>query len=415
MKRCAMDRRREIYEDAARDYKGATKAKKTEVLNSLVLRMGLHRNYAARLLRTHNTCVRVGKNTYVKADITKKGKRPGRRKYYDAEVEKLLKFIWELSGFLCGKRLKAVLNEIIDNLLQNNHLTAPSETIEKLRQISASTIDRLLKPERKKIALKGRKGTKPGTLLKNQVEVRTWADWNENMPGFMEIDLVGHEGGNSRGDFAQTLTMVDVWSGWTEIVALKNKASIWVRQAIERVKRRLPFELRGLDSDTGAEFINHPMSDWCKVHGVKFTRGRSTRSNDNCYVEQKNYSIVRQNVGYWRYDTDEEVYWLNRLYAYLRLYANFFQPVMKMTKRERIGGKVRKEHNDIKTPYQRLVNSPHLDDTQKERLQRLYHGLDILHLKTEITRCQRKLWNIQKRKRRWYSDDSGTFLCEKTN
>ncbi|URA10639.1 hypothetical protein [Thermospira aquatica] len=134
------------------------------------------------------------------------------------------------------KHLKPILNEVLDNLLANGHLHGSPQAIENLRHISASSIDRLLKQERKKLEIKGRKGTKPGTLLKQQIAIRTWAEWDENCPGFMEIDLVAHEGGNSRGDFAQTLNMVDVWSGWTELVAIKNKASKWVREAIEKVK-----------------------------------------------------------------------------------------------------------------------------------------------------------------------------------
>lgn len=394
-----MFERRPIYRETAKEYQKAKKKDKTGILERFIKTTGLkNRNYAARLLRQHGKIVRLDEKDYAKADIAKKGKRLGRKKKYNVPVLKILKYIWEIMGFICGKRLRAVMKDVLTNLIEYGHIQGESEVLDKLKDISASSIDRILKPERKRLEIKGRSGTKPGTLLKQQVAVRTWADWDENQPGYLEIDLVGHEGGNSRGDFAQTLDMVDVWSGWTEPIAIKNKASIWVKQAIEKVKIRLPFRLLGLDSDTGSEFINHPMRDWCENKGVKFTRGRSTRSNDNCYVEQKNYSIVRKNVGYLRYDTDEEVYWLNRLYAYLRLYTNFFQPVMKMTQRERIGSKVRKKHEDVKTPYQRLLNNCHLRDAQKDRLRKLYMGLDLFHLRQEISRCQKKLCNIQKKK-----------------
>ncbi|URA10268.1 integrase catalytic domain-containing protein [Thermospira aquatica] len=394
-----MFERRPIYRETAKQYQKASKKEKMEILDYFVRITGLkNRNYAARLLRQHGKNIYVGKKNYLKADIAKKGKRPGRKKKFGEEELKLLKKVWEIENYMCGKRLKPILNEVLDNLLANGHLQGFQQAIENLRHISASSIDRLLKHERKKLEIKGRKGTKPGTLLKQQIAIRTWAEWDENCPGFMEIDLVAHEGGNSRGDFAQTLNMVDVWSGWTELVAIKNKASKWVREAIEKVQRRLPFDLRGIDSDTGAEFINHPLRDWCEKHQIKFTRGRSSRSNDNCYVEQKNYSIVRQNVGYFRYDTEEEVYYLNRLYAYLRLYANFFQPVMKMTEKKRIGSKVQKKHDDIKTPYQRLLESSYVSEAQKERLTRLYKALDLFHLRQKITACQRKLFSLQKKK-----------------
>ncbi len=266
---------------------------------------------------------------------------------------------------------------------------------QKLKEISASSIDRLLKPERKRIELKGRSGTKPGTLLKNQIAVRTWADWDENCPGYFEIDLVGHDGGNNSGDFAQTLDMTDVCTGWTETAAIKNKAAVWVNKAIDKVKQQLPFPLLGLDSDTGAEFINHIMKRYCDENGIKFTRGRSTRSNDNCYVEQKNYSIVRKTVGYKRYDTDEEVSVLNELYGYLRLYTNHFQPVMKLEKKERIGSKVKKQYGLPITPFDRILGSKEIELDKKLALMDIHENLDLYDLKRKITNCQRQLEKIR--------------------
>ncbi len=393
-----MIERKPIYRETAKEYQKVRKKAKNEILDRFLSITGLNRNYAARLLRSHGKKLRTGKKSYVKGDIAKKGNRPGRTKYYDTEVIKLLKFIWKLSGFICGKRLKPVLNEIIDNLLKNERIMALPETIDKLRKISASSIDRLMKPERKKMDLKGRSGTKPGTLLKHQIAVRTWADWNENIPGFMEIDLVGHEGGNSQGDFAQTLDMVDISSGWTETFAVKNKAAIWVKEGIEKVKSRLPFPLLGLDSDNGGEFINDILYRFCKGNDIKFTRGRSSRSNDNCYVEQKNYSVVRKSVGYVRYDTDEEVNILNKLYQSLRLYTNHFLPVMKMTEKERVGSKVRKKHNDVKTPYQRVIEHPLIFAGKKVILRKVHEELDFFELRRKISQCQKKLWNIHKKK-----------------
>lgn len=393
-----MKERKPIYRETAKRYQKARKKEKKEILNQFIKLTGLTRNHAATLLRNHGRKIKIYGKYVLLSDITKKMIRKGRNKKYDKTVLDPLIKIWKIMGFICGKRLKAVINFVILNLKTNGHLRITREVERKLHEISPSSIDRLLKPERKRLELKGRNGTKPGTLLKQQIAVRTWAEWDENSPGYMEIDLVGHEGGNARGDFAQTLDMIDVFSGWSEQAAIKNKAAIWVKEAVERVRRRLPFELLGLDSDTGAEFINYIMYDWCKENDIKFTRGRSSRSNDNCYVEQKNYSVVRQNVGYSRYDTDEEVYWLNRLYAYLRLYTNFFQPVMKMTERERIGSKVKKRHDDIKTPCQRLFDCGRLTEVQKDRLSSLYSGLDLYSLRHEISRCQKRLWYIQQKK-----------------
>ena len=393
-----MKERKPIYRETAKGYQKATKKAKCLILDSFVETTGLNRDYAATLLRMHGKTYAANPKKMIMADIAKKGKRTGRKKKYDSFVLEALKFIWKIMGFICGKRLRPILNDIVINLSEHGRLQCTEEVIEKLRIISASSIDRLLKHERQKLQIKGRNGTKPGTLLKQQIAVRTWAQWNENQAGYMEIDLVGHEGGNSHGDFAQTLDMVDVNTGWSEQVAIKNKAALWVKEAVEKVRQRLPFDLLGLDSDTGAEFINHAMEVYCKDKDIKFTRGRSSRSNDNCYVEQKNYSIVRQTVGYSRYDTDDEVKILNRIYGILRFFTNHFQPVMKLTQRVRVGSKVTKQHKDIQTPYERVMKSNVPKKEQKALLLKIHNALDVFMLRKEITKLQKKLWNIQRKK-----------------
>jgi len=336
----------------------------------------------------------------LKGDIGKGVKRNGRKKYYDEKVVEKLKEIWRIMDFICGKRLKASMNEVLDNMRENDEIDISEEEERKLRKISASTIDRLLKRERKKLEIKGRKGTKPGTLLKHKIPIRTFADWNDNKPGFMEIDLVSHDGGNEYGDFAQTLDMTDIYSGWTETRAVKNKAHKWVFEAIREVRKDLPFDLLGIDSDSGGEFINHALYNYCVEEKITFTRGRSYRKNDNCYVEQKNYSVVRRAVGYFRYDTDEEVDILNALYGYLRLYTNHFQPVMKLVEKVRIGSKVRKKYDNPKTPYQRLIDCPFLPEERKKQLIEQHKRLNLFELKRSITKCQNMLLQIQKQKRK---------------
>lgn len=212
-------------------------------------------------------------------------------------------------------------------------------------KVSASTIDRLLRQEKKKYTLKSRSKTKPGTLLKNQIPIRTFSEWDEGRPGFMEIDLVGHDGGDARGEFIQTLDVTDVCTGWTETRAVRNKAQVWVFEALKEIMDRIPFDLLGIDSDNGSEFINHHLFRFCTERKITFTRTRSYRKNDNCFVEQKNYSVVRRFAGYLRYNTEEELKLLNELYSYLRLYTNFFQPVMKLTEKTRIGSGVIKRYD----------------------------------------------------------------------
>ena len=393
-----MHERKPIYRETAKEYQRARKKEKKAILDRFVQTTGLDRKYAATLLRYHGKTVRVRKRTELKADIGKSAKPGGRKLVYDEAVQKTLKKIWPVSGYLCGKRLNPAMGGILDNLKRNGKLKCKTEVEDKLRRMSASTMDRILKAERKRLELKGRRGTKPGTLLKHQIAVRTHADWKEDMPGFFEIDLVQHEGGNARGDFAYTLDMVDVFSGWAENRAILNKASLWVRKSIDFTERRLPFQLLGLDSDTGSEFINYPMKEYCEAKAIKFTRGRSSRSNDNCYVEQKNYSIVRAHVGYARYEGEEDVYWLNRLYGSLRLYTNFFQPVMKMTEKTREGSKVKKKYGDIQTPYQRLMGCDKLDDVRKARLKAIYDNLDLMTIVQEMEHCKKTILWLHKQR-----------------
>jgi IS30 family transposase len=247
--------------------------------------------------------VRINNKVIVVGDIRKRRKIQ-RQRIYGYDVLTALKQIWVIMDCICGKRLRPMIKEMLAILQKHKELKVIGETKKKLLRISASTIDRILKPERKKYELKGRSLTKPGTLLKHQIPIRTFSEWDEQRPGFVEIDLVGHEGGNPRGDFIQTLNVTDVCTGWTEMQAVKNKAQIWVFEALKDIRKRLPFDLLGIDSDNGSEFINHHLVRFCRDEKITFTRARSYRKNDNCFVEQKNYTIVRRYVGYARYDTE---------------------------------------------------------------------------------------------------------------
>jgi hypothetical protein len=257
--------------------------------------------------------------------------------------------------------------------------------------MSAATIDRLLRPERQKYQLKGRCHTRPGTLLKHQIPMRTFSDWDEQQPGFLEFDLVGHDGGVIDSQHAFTLNAVDIASGWNCSTALKNKAQVWTLQGVEKIRAKLPFQLLGIDSDNGSEFINQALYDFCQQHKITFTRSRPYRKNDSCFVEQKNYSVVRRAVGYQRYDTDEQLDLLNQLYEVLDLYTNFFQPSMKLQSKERHGARVTKKYDQARTPYQRLLDSSFITEETKRQLRARYRLLNPAQLKRQIERLQRKL------------------------
>ena len=260
-----------------------------------------------------------------------------------------------------------------------------------LLRISAATIDRMLTPERRKHELRGRSGTKPGTLLKKQIPIRTFAEWDDQRPGFAEIDLVGHDGGVAAGDYCQTLDLTDIATTWTETEAVPNKAQTWVFEALKNLRKNLPFPLLGIDSDNGSEFINKHLAAYCKLEKLSFTRSRPYRKNDNCFVEQKNYSVVRRAVGYQRYDSPAQLQLLNEIYATLRLYTNFFQPTMKLQFKQRVGSKVTKRYDRAQTPYQRVLASPHIAEAKKELLRVKYATLNPAALKRKITRLQERL------------------------
>src|SRR6266403_652024 len=252
---------------------------------------------------------------------------------------------------------------MVELLSRRGELKCKAETRRKLGRMSAATIDRLLRPERKKYQLKGRVHTRPGTLLKHQIPLRTFSEWDEQRPGFLEIDLVGHDGGVIDSLHAFTRNTTDVAQGWHVCVALKNKEQVWSFAGLQQIRAKLPFSLLGIDSDNGSEFINESFFSYCQKERITFTRSRPYRKNDSCFVEQKNYSVVRRAVGYQRCDTDEQLHLLAGLYQPLELYTNFFQPSMKLKSKERHGARVTKKYDQARTPYQRLLESSFIQGT----------------------------------------------------
>jgi len=359
-------------------YKKAGKNEKSNVLDEFIKTTDYHRKSAIRILS--------GSYAY----RTKPIKRP-RKRVYDIVDALVLEKICELFDWINAKRIQPQIGVAIDSLVSAKELVCSPEQREKLVRISPATIDRLLKTYKKRPSGKGKSYTKPGTLLKHQIPIRTFSEWTENKVGFSEIDLVGHEGGFAKGDFGFTLNFVDIKGCWTEQVAVKNKAQIHVFAGIKRVRARLPFVLLGIDSDSGSEFINYHLLAYCTDEKITFTRGRAGKKNDNPYVEQKNDSIVIRWVGYGRYDTDEQIGILNELYEVLRLYLNFFVPVMKLKEKERIGSKVVKRYDKPRTPYQRILEADDMSEEMKEKLRNQYQTLNLVKLKKEVDAILKKL------------------------
>ena len=382
--RFTLKERRVLVRSWAKQYQRAGRKQKTVLLDGFVEATGYSRNHAGLLLRYQGRQL-YWKGKRFRAEIRVQGQKRGRKTKYGEQVQRALVQIWEMLDYLCSKRLAAVLPEVIAQLERFGELHVSRATRQLLLQISPASIDRRLRPERQKFQLRGRSHTKPGTLRKFQVPLKQFADWKPEQPGFLEIDLVAHEGGQARGDFAQTLDVTDLYSGWTECQAVQNKAQVWVFEALQQILERLPFPVLGLASDNGAEFINDYLIQYCSRHQITFCRSRAYRKNDNCHVEQKNYSVVRRAVGYQRFDTSAQLELLNQLYQRLRLQVNFFNPQMKLLRKERHGSRIRRLYDRPQTPYQRLLASPAIPANTKRQLQRCYQSLNPALLHRQIS------------------------------
>ena len=371
--------KKELTEAIRGRYLKANKAKKQQMLDEFVAATGYHRKYAIRLLR-HGPGPRAMK-------------KKGRPKKYEGEVVDALIQVWEICGRICSKRLKPFLPEIIQVLERHNEIQLKPEVKTLLLEMSCATIDRRLQKERFE-SRRGISTTKPGTLLKKTIPVRTYTPWDEEKPGFEEIDLVAHCGHSAEGQFLFTFTSTDIATGWTECLAIANKTQVAVSEAVQHLRQLLPFDLLGLDSDNGSEFINETLFRYCQTEKITFTRSRPYRKNDQAHVEQKNWSVVRRTVGYDRLETADELTLLQSIYADLRLYVNFFQPVFKLIGKERIDGKIIKNYDVPVTPYRRVMASKLVSVEAKARLTNLYVSLTPVTLRKSIDRKVAILWKI---------------------
>lgn len=348
-------------------YGKARKKEQSAILDEFVATTGYHRKHAVELLSGRRHWRDPGQPLHRR-----------RRAFYTAEDQQAA--LWDDIG---SKRLRAAMDTELPTLRRQRHLRVGRTCYQHLLQVSASTLDRWRRAARRP-GRRLRGGTKPGTLLKRQIPIRTFADWDDKRPGFAEIDLVQHDGGLNKGDFACTLDLTDVATGWTELAATSNKAQVHVFAALQAERARLPFSLLGIDSDNGSEFINNELVRYCEQEQLTFTRGRGGRKNDNPFVEEKNWSAVRRVVGYGRYDTKKQVAQLNALYRVYRLYFNHFLPLTKLVKTEHHGSRVKKIYDAPQTPYQRVLDSPDVDLKVKAKLRREHKKLDVVQLKRDL-------------------------------
>ena len=370
--------KRELHSQVQTRYLKASKAEKQMILDEFTSNTGYHRKYAIRVL----------KHGY------KRGVRKpkGRRVIYCGEVVETLEQIWEIYGRICSKRLHPYLPEGIKVLERCGELQLTPETKSLLLQISRSSIDRCLAPARF-TQPHGRSTTKPGSLLKKQIPIRTFADWTEDKPGFLEIDCVAHCGDDVSGQFLYTLTCTDLCTGWTEMLALPRRSQEAVCRAIDGMRQDLPFALLGIDSDNGGEFINDLLYRYCRNEHITFTRSRPFQKNDQAHVEQKNWSVVRRLIGYDRLESQEQLALLQNIYQDWRLYVNFFQPVLKLSRKERIAHKIIRKYDTARTPYQRVREREDVSLPRKAHLLNLYLSLNPARLRRQIDQKVLQLWS----------------------
>lgn len=363
-------------------YRKASKESKGKILDELCHVCGYNRKYAIWKLRR----VILGDESRVSQ------RRRRRPRQYDYRVAQVVEAVWRKANYPWSLRLKEILRLWLPWIKVRYRITPETET--KLLSISASTIDRLLRDKKRQLKRRLYGRTKPGTLLRHKIPVRTDC-WDVQRPGFMETDLVSHSGGVAQGEFIYSLNLTDILSGWVETQGVMGKGERGIVEALKKISKRLPFKILGIDSDNGSEFINHHLFRFCEEHSIQFTRSRPYKKDDNAHIEQKNWTHVRKFMGWDRYDSPQALEAMNDLYAKeLPLFMNLFQPSVKLQKVIRKGSTKRRVYDKPQTPLDRLLASSHLDEKRCDQLKALREGLDPFTLSEVINQKLELIWDL---------------------
>jgi len=367
--------RQEVLEALRQRYQQASKIEKTRILDEFVALADCHRKHAIRLLAERVPAVDEPPTSA--------------RRIYPEAVREALIVLWEAADRICGKRLKAILPGLILAMERNGHLALDPSVRQLLLAISAATIDRLLTPIRGTAGQRHKR--KPTTKSSRQIPIRTFADWNEPGPGFLEVDFVAHCGDSMQGSFLWSLVATDVCSGWTEAVPLVAREQSLVVEGLEVIRRQMPVPICGIDTDNDSAFINETLLSYCQERHLEFTRSRAYQKNDQAWIEQKNGSVIRRFVGYRRFSGLVAGQCLARLYGMVRLYVNYFQPSFKLRSKTREGAKVKKRYHKPATPCDRLLAQDSVSTAAKEVLQAKLAALDPLEILHQIREGQSAL------------------------
>jgi hypothetical protein len=372
-----MTTRNELVMAVAERYARSGRVERGRILDEFTAVTGLHRKHAMRLLRSGVTS-------------RQPGPRPNRR-VYDEAVRTALIVMWETSDRVCGKRLRPLMPVLLAAMERHGHLHPAPEVRVGLLAISAATIDRALREVKGQARGVRRRGAAPSAAVRRSVAVRTFDDWDDPAPGFVEADLVAHSGPTAKGSFVQTLVVTDIATGWTDFAPLLVREQRLLIAVLAELRKLLPFALLGFDTDNDSVFMNETVQEFCKSAGVAFTRCRPYRKNDQAWVEQKNGAVIRRVVGFRRFEGLEAAAVLARLYSALRLFVNFFQPSFKLAQKARDGAKVRKRYHPPATPYQRLLADKRVSDEVRRRVEAINSTLDPVSLLREIRSAQQQL------------------------
>ena len=364
-------------------YALSSRKERGHILDEFAAVSGLHRKHAMRLLRAGQPGRRHGP-------------RPARRLYNDAVREALI-VLWEASDRVCGKRLRPLLPILVEAMERHGHLQLAPEVRTSLLAMSAATIDRALHEAREPGGERKRRRAPPSAAIRRSVPVRTFDGWDDPAPGFVEADLVAHSGPTAKGSYVQTLTLTDIATGWTECAPLLVREQKLLTEVLSEVRKQMPFALLGFDTDNDSVFMNETVKTYCDEAGLVFTRCRPYRKNDQAWVEQKNGAVVRQTVGYRRYEGLDAAAALARLYAALRLFVNFFQPSFKLARKTRDGARVKKTYHPPATPYQRLLADTRTGEEVRRRVSATFATLDPVQLLQTIRMTQQELVAIADR------------------
>jgi len=368
-------------------YKRTNKKLKTMILDEYCSNTGQSRKY----------CIaKINSRTLLK----KNGKR-GRKQIYDSYVIDALVKIWEIFDHPCGDRLESLLKNETERLRFISELKISDQLALQLKKISSATIDRRLKHQKEVLHLKTKYERKNRPGLYSAIPIKA-GDWDRSVFGQIQLDLVEHCGESPNGEYICTLSATDVASDWWEGMAIMGRGQLRTFAALKEIRKQMPLKWLAIHSDNDTAFINHHLYAYSLKENLFFSRSRPYQKNDNCFVEQKNSSHVRAYLGHLRYDTDYEQMIINDLYATLRLYKNFFQPVMKLKSKFREKGKIHRQYDVPKTPYQRVIESNSLSDEKRQELTNLYLSLNPVELKRRIDGLTKKLYYEYKAKKETY-------------